>query len=318
MNQFGLFESISQSYYTICRENTILFMAPLTRVTFSFGRLYFSVFYLLFIILTWNLLSLFFRSLCSHTFGPMIVHIPYCMISVYQAPNNKYETKMNYHDILNLATIFKSFFLPNRLLPVRKTVFLFNFDAIMPFYSFNSIFVHFMPLILHIDIISEMLTHSNIFPSILRYRNMKVSYRWYEIVLECAKKRVRIIFHIRVFFHIFFFIFDCHCSFPPLSMILSISLSFLLFFFLFIYFIMNYVSFQIVSIRWTNVVIDVLVKNVIGIIRSQTCTSTNIFQYSVICELVILFIWFAVESAVLWHSHMHDWNQPHQMNDYKK
>lgn len=121
-------ESISQSYYSICRENYHLWR-PLQELHFHLVG-YFSLSFICFSFSWLEIFCVCSSSLCFHSVGPMNVHILYYMISVNQAPNNKYETKMKYHDILNLATILKPIFLPNRHLPVRKTIFLFNFDFI--------------------------------------------------------------------------------------------------------------------------------------------------------------------------------------------
>lgn len=190
MNQFGFPspESISHSYYSICRENYYYLWRLSPELHFHLdGYIFFS--FLLFafhIFLTRNL----FVFVQAFVFIRLVQWTPISHDIHISSAKQQIWTKMKYHDILNLATILKLIFLF-----FHKTIFLFNFD-LMLFYLFNFIFAkHFMPLKLYnIDII-----HLNcwlirvFFPSILRYRNMKVSYRWFEIVSQCAKKRVRII-----------------------------------------------------------------------------------------------------------------------------
>lgn len=104
------------------------------------------IFYLLFIFLIWNLLSLF-KSLFSYCWSN---ERPYYMISVYQAPNNKYIwTKMKYHDILNLATILKLIFLTKLAFacPQNDFSFQFRYEIQFPFIHSISVLLTFIPLI---------------------------------------------------------------------------------------------------------------------------------------------------------------------------
>lgn len=145
MNQSSLRRiDIAKLLFHLSEE--LLFLAPFARVTWPFGRLIFLSFYFLFNFLDCEVFLVGLR-LCFHSVGPTNAHITW--YPYIKRQTNKYEQKWNIMISLNLATILKLIFLPNRLLPVHKMISLFNFDSMLV-HSFNTIFAHFMPLIHYI------------------------------------------------------------------------------------------------------------------------------------------------------------------------